>query len=197
MFGKEINVNDAEALVRSGFSFEGGKLSSISDPEINTLSYLKPLADSGLGLPNDVTLRDSTVPLDFALNRFKGSLEGASIDLSAKHGEDAIGANQVLRLINRDLGTVPSNNGNKAFVSTDTSVPVQIGLTINDDLTSNTASQLGALGFEQVVGEINVKSSVKLIENSDLNLSEVKVKGVGEVNDFLSIINSGNGRSLE
>ena len=138
-------------------------------------------------MPNDVTLRDSTVPLDFALNRFKGSLEGASIDLSAKHGEDAIGANQVLRLINRDLGTVPSNNGNKAFVSTDASVPVQIGLTINDDLTSNTASQL-ALGFEQVVGEINVKSSVKLIENSDLNLSEVKVKGVGEVNDFLSII---------
>ena len=119
LFGKEINVNDAEALVRSGFSFEGGKLSSISDPEINTLSYLKPLADAGLGLPNDVTLRDSTVPLDFALNRFKGSLEGASIDLSAKHGEDAIGANQVLRLINRDLGTVPSNNGNKAFVSTD------------------------------------------------------------------------------
>ena len=65
---------------------------------------------------------------------------------------------------------MPSNNGNKAFVSTDTSVPVQIGLTINDDLTSNTASQLGALGFEQVVGEINVKSSVKLIENSGLNL---------------------------
>ena len=78
-----------------------------------------------------------------------------------------------------------------------TSVPVQIGLTINDDLTSNTASQLGALGFEQVVGEINVKSSVKLIENSDLILNEAKVKGVGEVNDFLSIINSGNGGLLD
>ena len=38
-------------------------------------------------------------------------------------------------------------------------MPVQIGLTINDDLTSNTASQLAVLGFEQVVGEINVKSS--------------------------------------
>ena len=154
------------------------------------------MADAGLGLPNDVTLRDSTVPLDFALNRFKGSLEGASIDLSSKQGEDAISANQVLRLINRDLGTVPSSNGNKAFV-TDASVPVQIGLTINDDLTSNTASQLGALGFEQVVGEINVKSSVKLIENSDLNLSEAKVKGVGDVDDFLSIINSGNGGLLD
>ena len=70
MFGKEINVNDAEALVRSGFSFEGGKLSSISDPEINTLSYLKPLADSGLGLPNDVTLRDSTVTSRFRIESF-------------------------------------------------------------------------------------------------------------------------------
>ena len=190
LFGKEINVDDANALVESGFSFEGGKLSSISDPDKNTLSYLEPLADAGLGLPNDVTLRGSTVSLDFALNRFKGSLEGASIDLSEKQGEDAISANQVLRLLNRDLGTVPSNNGNKAFV-TDATVPVQIGLTINDDLTTNTASQLGSLGFEQVVGDINVKSSVRLIENSDLNLSEVKVKGVGEVNDFLSIINSG------
>ena len=62
LFGKEINVDDAEALVESGFSFEGGKLSSISDPDKNTLSYLEPLADAGLGLPNDVTLRDSTVP---------------------------------------------------------------------------------------------------------------------------------------
>ena len=69
-----------------------------------------------------------------------------------------------LRLLNRDLGTVPSSDGNKAFVSTDATVPVQIGLTINDDLTVNTASQLGALGFEQVVGEINVKSSVKLLK---------------------------------
>ena len=197
LFGKEINVDDANALVESGFSFEGGKLSSISDPDKNTLSYLEPLADAGLGLPNDVTLRDSTVPLDFALNRFKGSLEGASIDLSSKQGEDAISANQVLRLLNRDLGTVPSSNGNKAFVSTDATVPVQIGLTINDDLTSNTASQLGALGFEQVVGEINVKSSVKLIENADLNISEAKVKGVGDVDDFLKIINSGNGVLLD
>ena len=131
------------------------------------------------------------------MNRFKGSLEGASIDLSSKQGEDAISANQVLRLLNRDLGTVPSSNDNKAFVSTDATVPVQIGLTINDDLTSNTASQLGALGFEQVVGEINVKSSVKLIENADLNISEAKVKGVGDVDDFLKIINSGNGGLLD
>ena len=196
-FGKEINVDDAEVLVGSGFSFEGGKLSSSSDPEKNTLSYLEPLADAGLGLPNDVTLRDSTVSLDFALNRFKGSLEGASIDLSSKQGEDAISANQVLRLINRDLGTVPSSNGNKAFVSTDATVPVQIGLTINDDLTSNTASQLGALGFEQVLGDMNVKSSVRLIENSDLIISEAKVKGVGDVDDFLAIINSGNGNLLD
>ena len=57
LFGKEINVDDAKALVESGFSFEGGKLSSISDPDKNTLSYLEPLADAGLGLPNDVTLK--------------------------------------------------------------------------------------------------------------------------------------------
>ena len=53
------------------------------------------------------------------------------------------------------------------------------------------------MGFEQVVGEINVKSSVKLIENSDLILSEAKVKGVGDVDDFLTIINSGNGGLLD
>ena len=37
---------------------------------------------------------------------------------------------------------------------------------------------------------------MRLIENSDLNISETKVKGVGDVDDFLVIINSGNGNLL-
>ena len=99
LFGKEIAVEDAEVLVNNGFTFEGGKIASVSSADQNTLSYLRPLAEAGLGLPNDVTLKDSTVSLDFALNRFKGSLEGASIDLSNKQGDEAISANQVLRLL--------------------------------------------------------------------------------------------------
>ncbi len=63
--------------------------------------------------------------LDFALNRFKGTLEGASIDLSDKQGDEAITTNQVLRLINRDHGTGLSE-GSKAYVSLDESVAVQI-----------------------------------------------------------------------
>ena len=63
-----------------------GKISTILNPQLNTLSYLSPLANAGLGLPDNVTIQDSTVSLDFALNRYKGSLEGASIDLSDKLG---------------------------------------------------------------------------------------------------------------
>ena len=91
LFGKDINVDDAVLLLKVVF-FEGGKLSIIIDPDKNTLSYLE-LADAGLGLPN-VTLR-APGALDFALNRFKGSLRCFN-RLSSKQGEDAISANQVL-----------------------------------------------------------------------------------------------------
>ena len=79
LFGKELAVEDAKVLVDSGFTFEGGKIATVSNPEQNTLNYLRPLAEAGLGLPNDVTLKDSTVSLDFAFNRFKGTLEGLQL----------------------------------------------------------------------------------------------------------------------
>ena len=59
LFGKEIAVEDAATLVNNGFTFEGGKIASVSSADQNTLSYLRPLAQAGLGLPNDVTLKDS------------------------------------------------------------------------------------------------------------------------------------------
>ena len=71
LFGKEIAVEDAATLVNNGFTFEGGKIASVSSADQNTLSFLGPLAQAGLGLPNDITLKDSIVSLDFALNRFK------------------------------------------------------------------------------------------------------------------------------
>ena len=92
--------------------------------------------------------------LDFALNRFKGSLEGASVDLSNKQGDEAIGVNQVLRLLNRELGTGLSE-GSSAFVSLNDSVTVQIGFVTSDDLTNNTFARLAELGFDEVAGEIN------------------------------------------
>ena len=148
---KKLRLKMQKNLVNNGFTFEGGKIASVSNAEQNTLSYLRPLAEAGLGLPNDVTLKDSTVSLDFALNRFKGSLEGASIDLSNKQGDEAISANQVLRLLNRDLGTGLSE-GSSAFVSLDDSVTVQIGFSTSDDLTNNTVTRLAELGFEEVAG---------------------------------------------
>ena len=172
-----------------------GKL-LVYQTEQNTLSYLRPLAEAGLGLPNDVTLKDSTVSLDFALNRFKGSLEGASIDLSNKQGDEAISANQVLRLLNRDLGA-GLGEGSSAFVSLDDSATVQIGFTTSDDLTNNTVTRLAELGFEEVVGEISPKSSVKLIDNTNLVLNNAKVKGVGELSDLLSIVNGGNANLID
>ena len=196
LFGKEITVEDAEVLVNNGFTFEGGKVASVSSADQNTLSYLRPLAEAGLGLPNDVTLKDSTVSLDFALNRFKGSLEGASIDLSNNQGDEAISANQVLRLLNRDLGTGLSE-GSSAFVSLNDSVAVQIGFTTSDDLTNNTVARLAELGFDEVAGEINPKSSVKLIDNTNLDLNNAKVKGVGDLSDLLSIVNGGNANLID
>ena len=58
-----------------------------------------------------MTLQGSPVKLDFALDRFKGSLEGASIDLSDNTGDQAVSLNQILRLMNRNLST---ESGDKA-----------------------------------------------------------------------------------
>ncbi len=68
---------------------------------------------------------------------------------------------------------------------------------VSDELTESTATRLVDLGFEEVVGEINPKSSVNLIENSNLNLQNVKIKGNGELSDLLTIVNTGNGNLID
>ena len=73
-----------------------------------------------------MTLQGSQVKLDFALNRFKGSLEGAIIDLSDNTGEQAVSLNQVLRLMNRNLSSTEPSEARQAFVSSDESVSVQV-----------------------------------------------------------------------
>ncbi len=50
LFGKEIAVEDDATLVDNGFTFEGGKIASVSSADQNTLSYLRPLAEAGLGV---------------------------------------------------------------------------------------------------------------------------------------------------
>ena len=194
LFGKEIDADTAKILVDTGFTFEGGKVSSVSDPQLNTLNYLQPLAAAGLGLPSDMTLKDSTVPFDFAMNRFKGSLEGASIDLSDKQDSNAIELNQIMRLVNRDLGS-GLNVDRTAFVAETENVAVQVKITTPNNITENTASRLDDLGFSQVVGEMNVKTSLSLMSNQNLDLTRAEIKGTSNVQDVVSIIDN-NGSSL-
>ena len=122
LYGNEIDVEDAHSLVNAGFSFEGGKIRASENEEENTLNFLSPLAEAGLALPDEISLMDSVVSFDFAMNSFKGSLSGASIDLSDKQGDDSVSVNQVMRLVNRDLGENLNQNPT-AFISTDPSLP--------------------------------------------------------------------------
>ena len=113
LFGKEISYENAQTLVDSGFYFEGGKI--VAPSEKNSLVHLQHLAERGLGLPDDMTLQGSQVKLDFALNRFKGSLEGAIIDLSDNTEEQAVSLNQILRLMNRNLSSTESSEVRRSF----------------------------------------------------------------------------------
>ena len=195
LFGKEISYENAQTLVDSGFYFEGGKI--VAPSEKNSLVHLQHLAERGLGLPDDMTLQGSQVKLDFALNRFKGSLEGAIIDLSDNTGEQAVSLNQVLRLMNRNLSSTEPSEARQAFVSSDESVSVQVSFSTTNDLTENAATLLSKLGFEEIVGEINTSSASKVIQNTPLGLSGAKIKGVGELSDIQIIVGSGNGELLE
>ena len=66
-----------------------------------------------------------------------------------------------------------------------------------NDLTDNTAIMLSKLGFEEIVGEMNTSSASKVIQNTPLDLSTTKIKGVGELSDIQIIVGSGNGGLLE
>ena len=56
---------------------------------------------------------------------------------------------------------------------------------------------MAELGFDEVAGEINPKSSVKLIDNTNLDLNNAKVRGVGDLSDLLSIVDGGNANLID
>ena len=75
LFGKEGGYENKDILILV-FILKEENRCSLGKEFTGTSSIT---AERGLALPNDMTLQGSQVKLDFALNRFKGSLEGASV----------------------------------------------------------------------------------------------------------------------
>ncbi|OUW06093.1 MAG: hypothetical protein CBD16_00510, partial [Betaproteobacteria bacterium TMED156] len=196
LYGKEIEVADAQSLLSAGFSFEGGKIRASTNSSENTLNYLKPLAQAGLALPDEISLMNSVVSYDFAMNSFKGSLAGASIDLSDKQGSDSINLNQVMRLVNRDLGQ-DLNDNPSAFLSSDPALTASILVSQTDQISSNIAEKVADLGFNKVVGSINASTVVNLFPVENLDISELGIKGDITVNEAINIVDAGKKEMLE
>ena len=192
LFGQKIALSDAENLVAAGFTFEGGSLSSISDAEKNTLSYLDSIATAGLGLPLDVSVRNSTISLDFAMNKYRGSLEGATVELASADGSDSISLEQALRLVNRDLGTNLEDSV-LAFQNSRDPDNLMVSLETTSKVSSTLSSKLANLGLNGVSGEASPSAAAAFASESlNFDMQQLKVKGLAKVSELTSIFEKGN-----
>ena len=191
LYGKEIEVNDAKSLLAAGFEFGGGKIKASEISTENTLINLEPLAEAGLALPREISLMDSIVSLDFAINSFKGSLAGASIDLSEKQGSDSININQTMRLVNRELGE-DLNNNPSAFLSVDSSLPISMMVSETDSVSGDMIEKAQNLGFNKLLGAINPSTAINLLSTDvELDISELGIKGDITVDQAVAIVDAG------
>ena len=102
----------------------------------------------------------------------------------------------MMRLVNRDLG-VGLSETSVAFFADNPDLPVQLKLSTSNELTETTAKKVVELGFNQIIGEVNPKSSTNLITETTLDLTGLKIKGIGAVEEVIAIIDSGKGNLLD
>ena len=190
--GLSVPESQAGILLNKGFTFSGGQLSDVPAAK-NNFNALASYAAAGLSLPSTVSAQNSVISYDFAVNNYKGSLDGAQISLSGgpqTTSKTTITGSEVLSLIGRGLDTSASTEAGLINASN-----TALTLTATTTLSETQALSIGNAGITRVSGNASVATALAMTKAkqalSSIELSDIRAAGTASLDQAIALDSAG------